>query len=62
YAMGRACCPACFAKRAEPKKPQDLTQHDAVNLRLPAYGRLYAWDFEGCALRVEAQLAVRYWR
>ena len=31
-----------FAKRSSPKKPQDLTAHNCINLRLPTYGGLYA--------------------
>ncbi|MDE2139286.1 MAG: LysR family transcriptional regulator [Gammaproteobacteria bacterium] len=38
--------PAYFAKRAPPQKPQDLTGHNCINLRLPTYGGLYAWEFE----------------
>jgi DNA-binding transcriptional LysR family regulator len=38
--------PSYFAKRSKPKKPQDLTAHDCINLRLPTYGGLYAWEFE----------------
>jgi DNA-binding transcriptional LysR family regulator len=49
-----------FARHTRPKKPQDLTQHDCINLRLPTYGGLYAWEFEknGRELnaRVEGQL------
>ena len=26
--------------------PQDLAQHNCINLRLPTYGGLYAWEFE----------------
>ena len=33
-----------FAKRPAPKKPQDLIAHDCINVRLPTYGGLYAWD------------------
>src|ERR1700676_1240591 len=33
--------PSYFAKRPRPKKPQDLTAHNCVNLRLPTYGGLY---------------------
>ena len=34
--------------------PRDLEDHDCINLRLPTYGGLYAWEFEknGRALRV----------
>jgi len=38
--------PAYFAKRSRPKRPQDLTNHTCINLRLPTYGNLYAWEFE----------------
>jgi DNA-binding transcriptional LysR family regulator len=52
--------PSYFAKRPKPKHPQDLTAHDCINIRLPTYGGIYAWEFEkrGRALkvRVEGQL------
>lgn len=52
--------PSYFATRARPETPQDLTAHTCINLRLPTYGGLYAWEFEkaGRALkvRVEGQL------
>ena len=32
--------PSYFAKRPQPKKPQDLTGHDCINLRLPTHGGL----------------------
>jgi DNA-binding transcriptional LysR family regulator len=38
--------PSYFAKRSPPVKPQDLIDHDCINLRLPTYGGLYAWEFE----------------
>jgi len=38
--------PAYFARRSEPKAPQDLTGHACINLRLPTRGGLYAWEFE----------------
>jgi DNA-binding transcriptional LysR family regulator len=38
--------PAYFAKRPRPKRPQDLTEHTCINLRLPTYGNVYAWEFE----------------
>jgi DNA-binding transcriptional LysR family regulator len=52
--------PAYFAKRPRPKKPQDLTEHNCINLRLPTYGGLLAWEFEKAGhelkVRVEGQL------
>ncbi len=38
--------PAYFAKHSSPKKPQDLTGHSCINMRLPTRGGLYAWEFE----------------
>jgi DNA-binding transcriptional LysR family regulator len=52
--------PAYFAKRSLPEKPQDLTDHNCINLRLPTHGGLYAWEFEKggreLKVRVEGQL------
>ena len=52
--------PRYFENRPKPKKPQDLTAHDCINIRLPTYGGLYAWEFEkrgrGLKVRVEGQL------
>lgn len=52
--------PSYFAKRSKPKMPQDLTSHSCVNLRLPTYGGLYAWEFEKAkrelSVRVDGQL------
>lgn len=54
--------PSYFAKRSVPKKPQDLTDHNCINLRLPTYGGLYAWEFEKggreLKVRVEGQLVL----
>ena len=38
--------PSYFARRSPPKKPQDLINHNCINLRLPTYGGLYAWEFK----------------
>ncbi|WP_256752271.1 LysR family transcriptional regulator [Mesorhizobium sp. Mes31] len=52
--------PAYFARRPKPRAPQDLTTHNCINLRLPTYGGLYAWEFEKAGrelkVRVEGQL------
>ena len=54
--------PSYFARRPRPKSPQDLTAHDCINLRLPTYGSLYAWEFENgeheLNVRVEGQMVV----
>ncbi|MBN8943416.1 MAG: LysR family transcriptional regulator [Rhizobiales bacterium] len=38
--------PSYFAKWPVPRTPQDLTAHSCINLRLPTYGGIYAWEFE----------------
>jgi DNA-binding transcriptional LysR family regulator len=38
--------PSYFAKRPMPKKPQDLTDHNCINIRLPTHGGLLPWDFK----------------
>jgi DNA-binding transcriptional LysR family regulator len=52
--------PSYFEKRPAPKEPQDLTEHNCINLRLPTYGGLYAWEFEKgkreLKVRVDGQL------
>ena len=52
--------PSYFANRPEPRAPADLTQHNCINLRLPTYGGIYAWEFERGGreinVRVEGQL------
>jgi DNA-binding transcriptional LysR family regulator len=38
--------PSYFERRPRPRKPQDLAEHDCINIRLPTYGGVYAWEFE----------------
>lgn len=51
-----------FARHAPPRTPQDLIGHSCINLRLPTYGGLYAWEFEKdgreLKVRVEGQLVL----
>jgi DNA-binding transcriptional LysR family regulator len=49
--------PSYFEMRSEPKRPQDLIGHNCINLRLPTYGGLYAWEFEkeGRELKVHVE-------
>jgi DNA-binding transcriptional LysR family regulator len=53
--------PSYFADRSAPRRPQDLIGHNCINLRLPTYGALYAWEFEKgkreLKVHVEGQLA-----
>jgi DNA-binding transcriptional LysR family regulator len=49
--------PSYFANRSRPKSPQDLTAHTCINLRLPTYDSVYAWEFEkgGREMRVHVE-------
>ena len=53
--------PSYFKTRPEPKKPQDLIDHNCITLRLP-HGGLYAWEFEktGRELRVRVDGQLTY--
>jgi DNA-binding transcriptional LysR family regulator len=52
--------PSYFRSHPEPKKPQDLVDHNCIKLRLPTHGGLYPWEFEKSGrelkVRVEGQL------
>lgn len=49
--------PSCFAQHTPPKRPQDLSDHACINLRLPTHGELFAWTFSdrGKDIRVTTQ-------
>jgi DNA-binding transcriptional LysR family regulator len=53
--------PSYFATRPKPRKPQELADHQCINLRLPTAGGLYSWEQEKrgreLRVRVEGQLA-----
>jgi DNA-binding transcriptional LysR family regulator len=53
--------PSYFKGRPEPKKPQDLINHNCITLRLP-HGGLYVWEFEkgGRELRVRVEGQLTY--
>jgi len=59
--MAAVAAPSYFAKRRPPRVPQDLADHQCINLRLPTLGGLYAWEFEKgrreVRVRVDGQLA-----
>jgi DNA-binding transcriptional LysR family regulator len=38
--------PSYFEKHPPPRTPQDLAAHQCINMRLPTYGGLFAWDLE----------------
>ena len=58
--MAVVAAPSYFLRRKRPKTPPELTAHSCINLRLPTYGGLYAWEFEKGGrllnVRVEGQL------
>src|ERR1700736_2762824 len=64
FRMAVVGSPRYFKRRAKPAKPQDLTAHDCINIRLPTYGGIYAWEFEkrgrGLRVRVEGQLVFNH--
>jgi DNA-binding transcriptional LysR family regulator len=54
--------PAYFVRRPPPTTPQDLTEHDCINYRLPTAGAVYAWELREedreFSVRVEGQLTL----
>jgi DNA-binding transcriptional LysR family regulator len=57
FRMAVVGSPSYFATRPMPKHPRDLTAHDCINIRLPTYGSIYAWEFEkrGRTLKVHVE-------
>lgn len=58
--MAVVAAPSYFGRHTPPKKPQDLTQHDCINIRLPTRGGLVVWNFgkrgREVKVRVEGRL------
>src|SRR6185437_3267152 len=54
--MVAVASPSYFARKPPPVTPQDLEDHDCINLRLPV-GGIYSWEFEsdGRELRVQVK-------
>jgi DNA-binding transcriptional LysR family regulator len=54
--------PSYFKSRPEPKRPQDLVDHNCIKLRLPTHGGVYVWEFEknGRELRVRVDGQLTY--
>jgi DNA-binding transcriptional LysR family regulator len=44
--MVAVAAPSYLAGKTLPRKPQDLTEHACVNLRLSTRGGIYPWEFE----------------
>lgn len=49
--------PAYFKGRTLPRKPQDLLEHDCINVRLPTHGGLLPWDFRKRRQEVNVRVA-----
>jgi DNA-binding transcriptional LysR family regulator len=49
--------PSYFRRRAEPRTPRELVEHNCINLRLPSHGGVYVWEFEkrGRELKVRVE-------
>jgi len=64
FRMAVVGSPQYFKRRPKPAKPQDLTAHDCINICLPTYGGIYAWEFEkrgrGLRVQVEGQLVFNH--
>lgn len=56
FRMAVVGAPSYFAARARPKTPEDLAAHTCINLRLPTYGGLYAWEFEKRGRQLKARV------
>ena len=52
--------PSYFSRHAAPREPQDLVDHNCINLRFPTHGNLFAWEFQKAGrelhVKVEGQL------
>lgn len=48
--------PGYFVGRSLPETPQDLAQHNCINLRLPTHGGLLPWDFSKEGQEVKLRL------
>jgi DNA-binding transcriptional LysR family regulator len=51
--------PTYFARYPRPRRPQDLTEHDCIGLRLPTHGGLLNWEFKRRGRIVNAQVSGR---
>jgi DNA-binding transcriptional LysR family regulator len=58
--MAAVASPAYLADKGVPRTPQDLADHNCINVRFASAGGVYAWEFEkegrAVKVRVEGQL------
>ncbi|SCD22941.1 LysR family transcriptional regulator [Brucella inopinata] len=55
--MATVATPGFLEKGGKPKRPQDLSDHDCINLRLPTHGEFFAWTYSrhGKDIRITTQ-------
>ena len=51
--MAVIASPAYLKRHGSPKTPRDLRSHRCINLRLPAAGTIYKWEFERGAEKMD---------
>jgi DNA-binding transcriptional LysR family regulator len=51
--------PNYLERHAQPRSPQDLTEHDCIGLRLPSHGGLLPWEFKRRGKSVNARVTGR---
>lgn len=51
--------PSYFERHARPRRPQDLTEHDCICMRLPSHGGLLPWEFKRRGKSVKAHVTGR---
>ncbi|HUN95722.1 MAG TPA: LysR family transcriptional regulator [Bradyrhizobium sp.] len=60
--MAVVATPGYFDSHRKPNTPQELTEQNCINLRLPTHGGLYTWEFDedgrDLRVRVDGQLVV----
>lgn len=44
--MAAAASPDYFSRHPAPQRPEDLTDHNCINIRFPTTGGLYVWEFD----------------
>lgn len=54
--MSAVASPDYFAAHPAPETPQDLVHHNCINLRMPTYGGLYAWELEKAQRQLNVQV------
>jgi DNA-binding transcriptional LysR family regulator len=56
WRMSVVATPDYFAARPTPKRPEDLTDHNCINMRLPTYGGLFPWEFSKRRRRINVRV------